>query len=92
MFTPRRIHKDKPIAIKLKTLSPESVLGKWDWELRGDYYYPVPKQEPMDEELQDEIEQVQSTFVVGNPPWYASPTVWIVGFALIAGLLTRLFG
>ena len=50
-MVPRRIHKDKPVAKKLGNLDPKSILGAWDWELRGDYYYPVVTEAPMDPAL-----------------------------------------
>jgi hypothetical protein len=66
MFKPRRIHKDKPIAAKLNYLDPNSILGQWDWELRKDFYYPVPKASDTPPKVLEEIARKQSLVVASK--------------------------
>ena len=40
MKTPKRIHKDDPMARKLSHLHPQSAYGAFRWVLEGDYWYP----------------------------------------------------
>ena len=51
-FIPQPIHKDNPIAPKLNRLDFDSLLGKWHWELRGNWYHPVLKGRIDDEHME----------------------------------------
>jgi len=70
-WTPKRIHKSKPVASKLDHLDPTSILGQWDWELRGDYYYPVAKPERFSQAFVDEIRSKQGVTSPARSWWVA---------------------
>jgi len=71
-FIPQRIHKDKPVAKKLDNLDPKSILGQWSWELRGDWYYPVIRDDapPPDQELIDQIRRQQRVLAARSGAWW----------------------
>jgi len=91
-WTPKRIHKSKPVASKLDHLDPTSILGKWDWELRGDYYYPMPKAgPPVDQAVIDEIVSKRGVIIPTKPiSWKTfvplAPFIGVAIYALIYAL------